>query len=255
MKDPDQMLDKIQAISLKGILAIGGLFLTSLISTITVWDWMVEQWKANPLSFVGGMLAAALLGGLVACAICISLFRFAYGRKTGEKTGHPIPDETMDAFRKICGTCYYDENLNAIEPLIFSLDDEKLSVLGLSVRDVKLAREATLIELVPSGIQPSKRAFKGEVPGVSFVPDDRYCGEYSMKLRFEIGNKLTRTPTLEKDRKPYDCIDLGIVRFTIKGRDLAHAIKPYRQENLFAYVDDRYYEVLGAITPEAYNRQ
>lgn len=89
--------------------------------------------EGQPIVICRGNARSCASGALVACAICISLFRFAYGRKTGEKTGHPFPDETMDAFRKICGTCYYDENLNAIEPLIFSLDDEKLSVLGLSV--------------------------------------------------------------------------------------------------------------------------
>lgn len=210
--------------------------------------WLSENPLSQyPLETVGIAVAASLTGFFAG-----NRFEKSRNQKSKKPTQEEMEaeNETIEAFKKICGTCYLDEEGNIVEPLIFSLDDAELKTIDLSRRGILLAKEAALIEVKDiGGIGSANKARKGLIPGISFAQDDRYNDCTSLLIRFSIGNKLVRTPTLEKNGLPDECIDLGKVRFTIKGKELAETIQPYRQERMLEYVDKRYYDTLGSLRP------
>lgn len=190
----------------------------------------------------------------VGIAVAASLIGFWAGTSFGKKSSHKsfqmdlynINEETTDGFKKICATCYLDADGNAIEPLIFSLDESELRIIDLTQREVKLAESASLIVIERDPLKMSTNRFNYEKPNGMEVIN----GE-AISLAFSNGKKtiypkpmmVNETFSEESFMGYRACFDFGIVRMTEKGRDLAMRQNIKRAPNLFDYIDRHYAQI------------
>lgn len=160
-----------------------------------------------------------------------------------EQKVDPLETEAFEAFRAICSTCYYDESFIMVEPVVFSLDDEKLQAIGLSERAVRLAEECGLVRIEgKSGWLSVDSVFKGGHPGLSFAPDPTHDNERGIRMNFKGFSKLVRPHIFEKElpsgkRDLKEFVRLGIVRFTVKGRETAKGIEAEVNDALHGYIE------------------
>lgn len=214
-----------------------GYFLPKALDSIL--PWLSENPLSQyPVETVGIAVAASLVGFWTGTA---------FGRKSSQKRLqrdlNNVNEETLDGFKKICATCYLDENGNLVEPLIFSLDENELAAVDLTPREIKLSESSNLVTI-------DRDTFKMSVERFNFDPPknvDVVNGE-AISLRFANGKK-TIYPKMMTVNEAYGnvamlactpCFDFGIVRLTEKGRDLAMTLKIKRLPHLFEYIDNHY---------------
>ena len=96
----DVLLDKMQNAARRIAVALGGMFIASITSAILVNEWIAEQWRTSMMSFIGGMLAAALFGACVACCVLAPVLRSKINRISDEIDKRPTQKQLDEALAK-----------------------------------------------------------------------------------------------------------------------------------------------------------
>ena len=91
------LLDKVENTARRIALALGGMFIASIASAILVNEWIIEQWRTSTMSFIGGMLAAALLGACMACCALTPVLRSKINRLSHELEKRPTQEHLNEA--------------------------------------------------------------------------------------------------------------------------------------------------------------
>ena len=179
-------------------------------------------------------------------AFGIAIGWFARGKRSGGETDS-VPDSNplglsplaldvygkldqpqIDAFKRLCSTCLVDYEGKEMEPLIIDPKADEMSIIGLNERDIEVLCDAGLAkklehydrmhEVVPGYDTARKHLQTGRKP-------DPATSVYEFRSgRIRVACPVEQIPTKGVFSNDAYIKDMGVVAFTVQGREIARKL-------------------------------
>lgn len=206
------------------------------------------QWAGIEFGGAAGVVIGAAPAWLpiASFAFGIALGWFARGKRSGGETDS-VPDSNplglsplaldvygkldqpqIDAFKRLCSTCLVDYEGKEMEPLIIDPKADEMSIIGLNERDIEVLCDAGLAkklehydrmhEVVPGYDTARKHLQTGRKP-------DPATSVYEFRSgRIRVACPVEQIPTKGRYSNDAYIKDMGVVAFTVQGREIARKL-------------------------------